>query len=215
MVSPTEFLISAEEERALHKRLVDHEVTAFENLARIFLDSLIAWLVEINSTSISKSFCIEAAEDALIALVKSPHSFDPARKKRLAEYLRMSAQGDLRNILKREDRHRKKCLGGVELSSISGKYLAVYDDPSDSLRFREESEKITKAVITPARDGLTEAESRVLDLILGRERKTAVFAKVLGIEHLPIKVQRVEVKRVKDKLKKRIERETKGDAEAS
>ena len=129
--SPVEFLISEEDEQALHQRLIDHDLTAFDDLARIFLDSLIAWLVDTNSADIAEELCVEAAEDALIALVKSPSSFDRARKKRLADYLRMSAQGDLRNILQREGRHRKKCLHEVELSSVSGKYLAVNDDCSD------------------------------------------------------------------------------------
>jgi hypothetical protein len=41
--------------------------------------------------------------------------------------------------------------------------------------------------------------------MLQGERKTARFARVLGIEHLSKKEQQAEVKRVKDKLKKRIE----------
>ena len=65
------------------------------------------------------------------------------------------------------------------------------------------------------REGLSDAESRALDLLLDGERKTAVFAEALGIGHLPMKDQRAEVKRVKDKLKKRIERETRGDGKPS
>jgi hypothetical protein len=200
MSSPGEFAISELEERSLHRRLMDFEHSAFADLARLFLDSLVAWLVEINSADVAEEICVEAAEDALVALVKSPRSFDPARKMRLAAFLRMSAQGDLRNILRREGGHRKKC---VELSSIDGKYLAVKDDPSDNLSFQDEYDKITKTVATQTLDGLTEVESRVLELIRKGERKTEVFAAVLGIAHRPIEFQRAEVKRVKDKLKRR------------
>lgn len=212
MSSPAEIVISELEERSLHQRLIDHEVTAFEDLARLFLDSLIAWLRKTNSADVAEEICVEAAEDALVAFVKSPRSFDPARKMRLAAYLRMSVQGDLRNILRREGGHRNKC---VELSSVSGKYLAVNDDPSESLTFRDAYDRITKSVTAPVLDGLTEIESQILDLMHKGERKTTVFAAVLGIGHQPIEVQRAEVKRVKDKLKKRIERETKGELEAS
>jgi RNA polymerase sigma-70 factor (ECF subfamily) len=217
MPAPAEYLISEDEERSLHRRLVDRDVTAPNDLARLFLDHLIAWLVEKNSSSVPEELCVEAAEDALIALMKSPASFNPARGKRLAAYLRMSAQGDLRNILQREGRHydNQIRLEDVELSPQAGKYLGVDDDPLRSLVRQEESTEVTRTVVAPVREGLSEPESRALDLMLHGERKTAVFAEALGITHLPTKVQRTEVKRVKDKLKKRIERGTSGDGKPS
>jgi RNA polymerase sigma-70 factor (ECF subfamily) len=217
MPAPADYLISEDEERSLHRRLVDRDVTASTDLARLFLDHLIAWLVEKNSSRVPEELCIEAAEDALIALMKSPASFNPARGKRLAAYLRMSARGDLRNILQRERRHRDKhiLLEDVELFPEAGKYLVADDDPLRSLERQEESAKATRTVVAPVREGLSEGESRVLDLILQGERKTAVFAEALGITHLPTNAQRTEVKRVKDKLKKRIERETSGDGKPS
>jgi hypothetical protein len=215
MPAPAEYLISEDDERSLHRRLVDRDVTAPTDLARLFLNHLIAWLVEKNNASVPEELCVEAAEDALIALMKSPASFNPARRKRLAAYLRMSAQGDLRNILQREGGHHDVRLEDVELSPQAGKYLLVNDDPLRSLELREESAQATKTVVAPVREGLSEAESRALDLMLSGERKTAVFAEALGIGHLPTNVQRTEVKRVKDKLKKRIERETSGDGKPS
>ncbi len=70
-------------------------------------------------------------------------------------------------------------------------------------------------MIAPVREGLSDAESKALELLLDGERKTAVFAEALGIGHLPTTDQRAEVKRVKDKLKKRIQRETSGDGKPS
>jgi hypothetical protein len=217
MPAPAEYPISKEEEHILHRRLADGDITAPADLVHLFLDHLVAWLVEKNSTRIPKELCIDAAEDALIALVKSPASFNSARGKRLAAYLRMSAQGDLRNILRREGRHHGNQirLDDVELSREAGKYLAVDDDPSLPLELQEESAHATRTVVSPVRDGLTKAELRALDLMLQGERKTAVFAKALGIEHLPAKDQRAEVKRVKGKIKKRIERETSGHGKLS
>lgn len=217
MSAPAEYLISEDEERSLQRRLVDRDMTATTDLARLFLDHLIAWLVKKNSSRVPKELCIEAAEDALIALMKSPASFNPALGKRLAAYLRMSAQGDLRNILEREGRHYENQirLEDVELSAVAGKYLVVNDDPLRLLECQEESAKAARTVVAPVRKGLSEAESRALDLLLHGERKTAVFAEALGITHLPVNEQRTEVKRVKDKLKKRIERETSGDGKPS
>src|SRR6266446_216030 len=107
MAASVEFLISQEEELALYRRLLDGDVTASADLAKGFLEPLIAWLVGRNSSKVPKDLCVEAAEDAVIALVKSPASFKPARRMRLFAYLRMSAQGDLRNILRREGRERQ------------------------------------------------------------------------------------------------------------
>ena len=216
MPAPAEYLISADEERSLHRRLVDGDVTASADLTRLFLVHVIGWLTAKNSRRVPEELRVEAAEDALIALIKAPASFDPARGKRLASYLCMSAQGDLRNILQREGRYYKnqRRLEDVELSPQAGKYLVVNDDPARSLECQEESER-ARVVAAPVREGLSDAESRALELLLDGERKTAVFAEALGIGHLPTTDQRAEVKRVKDKLKKRIQRETSGDGKPS
>jgi RNA polymerase sigma factor (sigma-70 family) len=212
MPGPATDVISQEQEQALHRRLLGGDVTASAELASTFLDGLIAWLVHENDLSVPQELCIEAAEDALISLVKSPASFDPARGKRLRSYLRMSAQGDLKNILRREGRRqREKSLELVELSPQAGKYLAVLDDPSLPMEIEEESIRASKQVVEPAREGLSEVESRALDLVLQGERKTIAFAEVLGISDWPAEQQQAEVKRVKDKLKKRIEREKGGN----
>ena len=64
-------------------------------------------------------------------------------------------------------------------------------------------------------DDLSEGESRVLELILQGERKTVIFAQALGIDHLPKKEKTVEVNRVKNKIKKRIDRRKTGDGHES
>ena len=211
MLSLDKFLISKEKEEALIQRLLAFEATAFPDLTSIFLDSLICWLVETNSEQIPRDYCVEAAEDALVSLVKSPRSFNPL-KKRLLAYLRMSAQGDLRNILARESTHRcRKSLEAVELSPKGGKYLEVDDDPSLAVEIKEAFEKVLDGTSLPVLDGLTDSECRVLDMMNQGERKTEAFAAVLCIGHLSIDKQREEVKRVKDKLKKRLQRAKNGN----
>jgi RNA polymerase sigma-70 factor (ECF subfamily) len=208
--------LSLEEERALHARLVAGDPTATADVLRDFLDYLVRGLVKKNSRRVPEELCVEAAEDALLGFVKSPGSYKPELGKRLASYLRMSAQGDLKNILRRESRHwRRKSLEDVELSPDAGKYLTVHDDPSLRLVHQEDSARATTTVVAPARDGLTPAEALALDLILQGERKTAAFAEVLGIAHLSTSDQRAEVKRVKDKLKVRIKRNKGNNAKPS
>ena len=68
MSSPAEIVISELEERSLHQHLIDHEVTAFEDLARLFLDSLIAWLRKTNSADVAEEICVEALRMHLLRL---------------------------------------------------------------------------------------------------------------------------------------------------
>jgi len=107
MPAPAESLIPPEEERMLVQRLVDGDPTAPADLAHIFLEHLIKGLRERNSVRVADEVCVEAAEDAVIALAKTPASFDSERGLSLAAYLRMSAQGDLRNILQRKKRQHR------------------------------------------------------------------------------------------------------------
>ena len=89
------------------------------------------------------------------------------------------------------------------------------DDPSLPLQIQEESEQARHEVIPVVSDGLSEGESRVLDLMLQGERKTTIFAQALGIDHLPKKEKAAEVNRVKNKIKKRIDRGKTGDGHES
>jgi hypothetical protein len=119
----------------------------------------------------------------------------------------MSAQADLKNILRREGRHRRHhSLEAVALSPQAGKYLGREDDPALPLQIHEESTRAASQVVELCRDDSTDREVRALDLILQGERKTSVFAEALGIGDLPEGTQRAMVKRVKDKLKKRMKR---------
>ena len=65
------------------------------------------------------------------------------------------------------------------------------------------SEDVSPAV----RKGLTEVEARVLELMLRRERRTAIYADACGIADRLPEEQRRLVKQIKDRLQKRIERQ--------
>ena len=211
MSVPSESLITREDELALHKRLVDGDDTASADIANIFFDGLVEWLIQINRSTVAEELCIQAAEDAWIALIKNPASFNPGREKRLGEYLRMSAQGDLRNLLQKEGRQRKKSLEVVQLSDDDGKYLETDDDPSLPIQIQEAAEQSDGHVD----DGLSENELRVLALMRGGEKKTSVFAEALGISDWDKKEKAAEVQRVKNKIRKRISRGKTDDGQAS
>lgn len=222
MPALTVFVLSPEEEQALHRRLAAGDNMAFADLAMRYLDPLIRWLRTNNLATVPEEMCITAAEDALLALVKSPLSFKPSRKVRLEAYLRMSAQGDLKNALQREKRHRhgRISIKNVELSGLAGKYSRGDDEPWGddepclALQIQEAVDKAYRDVPESMRDGLTEGEMQFFMLMERGERKTVVLAKAIGADHLPKSEQAVIVKRTKDKLKKRKQRGARPDDHA-
>ena len=210
MIPPSTPIPRQEEALALHRRLLDGDVVAPSELAVAYLDWLADWVIAHNR-GIDPALCETAAEDAILALIRNPSSYDPERAP-LEGYLRISAQGDLKNALKREGRHRDRqaALEVVELSPEMRKYVHDGDaDPARIVELRElQAERMDGVGRVPASvlDGLSPGEQEVLELMRIKERKTEIFARALGIAHLPAAEQRREVKRVKDRLSKRLER---------
>lgn len=197
--------------RALWERLVaGDDPTAQSDLAAAYLEPLATGLRR-RYPGVDASFPDTAAEEAILTLIRKPAAYQPERQT-LDVYLRMSAEGDLKNLLRSEDRHRKRRadLEAVELSASQGKYL--WDEDADPANVVERAEDEASRTITSsvARNevlrGLSPTEARVFDLMQAGERQTGVYARVLGIEDWPIERQRQEVKRVKDRIKKRIAR---------
>ena len=187
--------------RALHARLLRDDPTATHELLAHYLDPLADWLERQNPRLGDPHHYTTAAIEALLALLKNPRSYDPARRS-LWGYLRMSAQGDLLNLLRSERRHgsRRAPLEAVELSPLAGNSeWAGLDDPAQ-LADDDES----AATPAPVVAGLTPQEERVLALMHAGERKTIAYALALGMAELPADERRRAVKRVKDRLQKRL-----------
>jgi hypothetical protein len=191
----------------LHQRLVDRDPTAPDEFADTFLEPLTAWLAQHNR-GIHSDLVSEAAEEAILAVIRNPASYHPGDSS-LESYLRMSAQADLKNLLHRETTHRSRNerLGVVELSADGGEYIGREDDPALGLMIEEELAILSRRVPDSVREGLTEVEARVLELMLRGVRRTVAYADAAGVADRPPKEQRHVVKQIKDRLKKRIERQ--------
>jgi RNA polymerase sigma-70 factor (ECF subfamily) len=190
----------------LHERLRARDPTAGDDLATAYLDALAAWLGEVDA-GVASDTRLEAAENALLALIRNPDSYRPEGQT-LEVYLRMSARGDLRNLLSQEQRHHRDRVpwASVEHSPDAGKYLGREDDPSLALCLAEATEDAVKAIPDSVRRELPAADLRALEFILRKERRTAVYAELYGLLHLPAREQFLQVKRHKDRLKKVLER---------
>jgi hypothetical protein len=198
-------LPSRKEELDLHRRLADLDPTAPVDVAVAYLTPLIHWLAKFHKRA-PEDLRNEAAEDAICNLSRDPGTYDPSRGKSLWGFLKMSAAGDLINALAKEKRN-KKAENLVELSMVDGKCsLGDEGDPSVTAENCEEARIIKIKILPVVRKGLSDKELRVLDLILDGEKKTDVYAEACGISHLPKDEQEKEVKRIKGKVNKRIER---------
>ncbi|MBI1915574.1 MAG: hypothetical protein HYS12_12700 [Planctomycetes bacterium] len=196
---------SAEEGLRLYRALCNHVATAPYDFAAAFLPSLLAW-VEERHRQVDEHLRQDAAHTAILSFVEDPTAYDPSGLD-VAGYLRMSTQGDLRNLLQREARHHRRRVPWkvVEDSPDAGKYLGRDDDASFRLRIAEEQGPNDRAYeIVFA--GCNEIERRVLELMHRGEKRTPVFAEVMGIGDRPKEEQRKEVKKMRDRLDKRLDR---------
>jgi hypothetical protein len=141
-----------------------------------------------------------AAEIAVLAVIKRPERYDPTRLP-LPAYLLMIARRKLKTVRAAESRHQRSRIpwDSVEEDLPGRNELAEDDSPS----FDHPELRAVIATFTPA-------EQRVLDLQRCGERRTAVFAEGLGIADRPVSEQEAEVKRVKDRILKRLQRAARG-----
>lgn len=199
---------SCEDGFAFHRRLLDANDLAVSNdLCERYLDPLCDWLAG-RFRSAHADDCCTAAIDALMTHVKDPAKYDPA-KLDLGAYLHMAAGRDLSNLRRKEARHQRLRVADfrVEESRLVGNYLQ--EEPSIVL-LRREAQASARRIVGAVRAECSEPERAVLELLIDGERASMRYAVALGVEQLPKKEMRHEVKKVKDRLEKRIGR--KGEA---
>ena len=189
----------------LHLRLCDGEADAPADVCAAYLTPLLDYF--------SRAFphedphrVADAVHRALMDYVREPLRFDPGRGD-LAAYLRMACRGDLLNLRAREARHHRGRVGweSVELGEPGGNCPGREEEPSRQLERAEEAAE-ADGILRRLTAGWGEAERRLLELILGGERRTEAFAAVIGLGGAAREEQEREVKRAKDRVKRRLAR---------
>lgn len=171
----------------LHRRFLEGDSAAFDLIAEKSLPILTRRLV-VRFKQLGPDVG-EAVEDALLDYRRRPSRFDPTRGS-FAEYLYRIAW---RNAL---DRSR---------SEIRRRQREADWARSGASRFNESWEpKMDLAVAKWLRVPASEMEA--LDLWLAGERRTALLVAALGLSELALLEQRREVKRFKDRMRRRCER---------
>ena len=184
----------------IHKRLCEDDSTAPAELAEGVMEALVEKLSHKYPNLSDPDLPVEAAADALMDYIKRPEQFDPIQRG-LFGFLVMAAEGDLKNALAKIARRQKKeiQLEPVEVDERGGNTR----DRTDELDERIDFERLRDALDELFDDPKDRA---VVKLIMEGERATEVFAQVLELEALPQNQQRTEVKRNKDRIKKRLQR---------
>ncbi|MFQ3649149.1 MAG: hypothetical protein SNJ75_02360 [Gemmataceae bacterium] len=182
--------------RQIHQRICDRDVLAPQELCVALLRPLSDFLQR-RFPAVDSHLCDSAATDAILEYLSRPHLFDPDRRS-LIGYLRMIAQCDLHNLSRSEKRHKH-----VALPPEPGK-----GSPGGALEslIEAEQQQLARDQIAAIAERLSQRDRVVLQLMLDQERRTPVFATALGIEQLSQQTQKREVKRSKDRIKKRIRR---------
>jgi RNA polymerase sigma-70 factor (ECF subfamily) len=196
---------SIEEGLALHLRLCAEDPMAPAEVCAAYLEPLLSWLESVFPCA-EEPMRQSAVHDALLGYVQQPQVYDP-RRGELGAYLRRAARGDWCNLWRREDRHRRRQIPWnlVELGEEAGNLSGRESEPWLLLE-REEEAASWQQLLERFRGECDPVEQCVLDLMLAGERNTRVFALAIGLADVPRAEQEIAVKRVKDCIKKRLER---------
>jgi hypothetical protein len=149
----------------------------------------------------------DAVEDALVNYFKRPEQYQPA-KRGLWGYLVMAATGDLLNAIEKERRtlRREKPVADVEYG-LDRRNRVVVSAGSKLDAEGPEYRAFFKELRTAADREFTDPREReVAELMIGGISNVEAFAAVMGIGQLPLEQQRVQVKRCKDRVSKRLQR---------
>jgi len=186
-----------------HSRLIAGDVTASAEIAEQFIPLITERLNKKFPNLYDASLIDTAVVDAFFSYLDNPQTFNP-EKTGLFGYLLMSARGDLLNLLSREKNNIIISLSeDVELSTGGGEYrievaAAVSEESVEEAIIARTSPvwKLVKGALSDPRD------QELLNLLMENVRETSEYAKILGVENLPLEEQRSIVKRHKDRIKK-------------
>ena len=198
---------SVEEGTGLYAGLLDlaPDPVAPAEFCNAYIKPLKSWL-EAEFPCADPDLVLDAVHQTLIDLVLHPRRYNPQRLE-LGAFLRMAARRDLLNLISREARHQRKrrSLEIVE-DDQEGRNSSQGEAPDHRL-IRMEEQMRMRAVFQRVREACTAEEQSAFDLMVAEERRTEAYAAALGLGGKPEGEQEREVKRVKDRLKKRLLRE--------
>ena len=178
----------------LHQLALDGEAEATEHLFAQLLPLVERHLRAQRLYGIRDDLVHDAAVDALLDYAVDPRRFDSARGS-LRGFIQLAARRNLLNALQSERR------GAARRAALASEPRAGRTYPPSRSDYLD-----TLSEISPVLKEFTPAELRVFGLWLTDERDTEAFSRILSISDLSTADQRVFVRRVKERLIRRIQR---------
>jgi hypothetical protein len=190
---------------AFHRRLCDGDRTASGEFAELVLNVLVEQVAR-RYPHTDEQVIWDGVSEAFLDYCARPHQFDERRAVPLDRFLHRASWRNVANILRsharrrthEEEAARAHASAAVELDPVVGNLL----QREESAKLQQREEDLMSLLQDPT-------DRQILALRLQGERRTEAFAELLDVSHLPIKVQRREVKRAKDRIDKILRR--KGD----
>lgn len=195
-----------EQQRQWHQKQLEGDLAVGSDIADALLLPVQKHL-HIKFPQTDETFIWDAVTEAFSNYVKRPQSFDPD-KSSLLTYLKMSAEGDLINLLKKEKRRNSKIVSfdNVAFFDVAGnsnleeQFIQKQDATNKLIQFQQQQVRDMEVVASD------EIDRQFLALMDAKVRDYRPYAKILNITHLPEDEQRQTVKRHKDRLNLRRKR---------
>ena len=190
----------------LHRALLARDPTAPDATARAVLGPL-AEHTERRFPGVSSDTAEQAALDAVWEYLKHPERCQATAGAGVVAYLRGVARKKVLDELRRERRrHGREERWGQQTAGEAEREAVELRDAATTVE-QDEDAAALHALRTEVLGALdAETDRRLLELKLSGERKTAAFAEVLAITHLPFAEQRKIVKQHKDRIDKIVRR---------
>ena len=178
-----------------HRRLIAGDRLAPDAFARRFLPYLVAE----TSRKFSRKYghlVYDGVIDAFLDFCAHPDRFDPSRETSLEGCLLNAAWCNVDNLIVSERRLKAR----ERRVSNKNPEISVAFDPV-ARKIKQEEDRRQAVDVEEILAALCDRDREFYKLHMQGARATGVFAKFLQIEHLPVKQQRSEVKRHKDRIR--------------
>jgi DNA-directed RNA polymerase specialized sigma24 family protein len=190
----------------IHRRILHNDATAFAELCEAALPVLVKFLQGRFSEQES-CLCESTAIDCLLKYYQTPRIYDP-KQISLFAYLRMAARYDLMSAIDKEQRLHQRLTSLEELADEP----QTPDDEEQASQvalddlLQRHTDWSFAEIVKALQTQLDRAEKRCLWLMLEGIRDNARYIEALDLAQLDETSQRVEVKRAKDRLVKKLHR---------
>jgi hypothetical protein len=183
-----------------HRRLIAGDRLAPDAFARRFLPYLVAETTRKFAQRYGH-LVYDGAIDAFLDFCAHPDRFDPSRETSVEGCLLNAAWCNVDNLIVSERRLKAR----EQRVGQKNPEISVAFDPV-ARKIKQEEDRRKAADLEEILSALNDKDQEFYKLHMQGTRATGVFAKFLQIEHLPVKQQRKEVKRHKDRIRSFLKR---------